>query len=102
MRFHHAFPSSCASILCEQSAKRMAAFLRQMNPKAYDKVDAEMAGCPVSGVPKAEWRRGGKSVMWPDRQGQWHETPVVKRKLEIHTGDPSELPPPDPYRSNAA
>jgi hypothetical protein len=30
-----------------------------------------------------------------------HETPVVKKKMEIRTGDSSELPPPDPYRANA-
>lgn len=134
----------------------MAGILRNISPKSYENVDKELGGCKASGVPKAEFRRGGKGVVWEDGHGvclpalvifaafflkgeaflvagdlrvcdfgwpqgmgeclsmrRWmsfltppaqgeHETPVVKKKMEIHTGDSSELPPPDPYRANAA
>lgn len=179
----------------------MAGILRSISPKSYEKVDKELGGCKTSGVPKAEFRRGGKGVVWEDGHGvglhlrcsisfcwsflslneflpglifardhvvypwQWlacakecletgisrcicrgwqrpwcspcegqanreprivpladkkmllfrndvappdslcaqtkHETPFVKKKMEVHTGDSSELPPPDPYRANA-
>jgi len=84
-----------------EGAKAMAGILRSISPKSYENVDKELGGCKTSGVPKAEFRRGGKGVVWEDGHGTKHETPVAKKKMEIHTGDSSELPPPDPYRANA-
>lgn len=47
----------------------MAGILRSISPKSYEKVDKELGGCKTSGVPKAEFRRGGKGVVWEDGHG---------------------------------